>query len=394
MDRSEMDRILSFVEKTESDQLGFVISLCNQNSYTYNPEGTNRVAEMVLSQLDGIFASHEVAEQTEVGHHHILRTQGAVRPVDSASIYLLGHMDTVFPPDHAFQSCSRDGEWLTGPGTGDMKGGLAVIVYALKALEAARLMDRLNIAIILSADEETGAATSRSIYEQEVRRAGLCLVAECAGSRGEVVASRNGKSGLRLDCFGEERHVGRVSGGKSSAILEIAHKIVELEGLNDSYPGVTVNVGQIDGGLGPCTVPGRASCLLDMRWLEERHHEGLLENARSIVETRVQPGCRCQLTVLNHRPAMPLTEATEKALVKLESVAETIGLKLGREHRRGTSDANYFGSAGVATIDGFGPVCEDDHTPHERIHIPSLAARTRLLALFLNEYAPIFASAD
>jgi glutamate carboxypeptidase len=383
MDRSLNDKIVAYVRGHAEAQLSFVIDLCNENSYTYNIQGTNRVTEMILAQLEGFFPQREVREQAEVGSHHILRTRAACEPPGRRSIYLLGHMDTVFPPYHPFQRCRREGDWLIGPGTGDMKGGLGVIVYALKALENVGLLDRLDLSLILSGDEEIGSATSHSLYEVERERARLCLVAECAGPEGEIVVSRNGKAGARLDCFGVDSHVARVSGGKASAIVEMAHKVIALEALNGSQPGVTINAGRIEGGLGPSTVPAHASCLFDMRWSDEKDYGALLSETRRIVQESVQPQCRCEYAILNHRPAMPASEVTEKMFRELRQLAESLGISLRAEHRRGTSDANYFGAAGVPTLDGFGPICEGDHTSSERILISSLRTRTTLLALSL-----------
>lgn len=372
------ERVRSYVEEHASEQLDFVVTLCNQNTYTYNPTGTNLVAGMLLDRLGDLMPHKETVAQKKVGDHHILRTRPA-----SGGIFLLGHMDTVFPPEHVFRECKVDGEWLLGPGTGDMKGGLAVMVYALLALEECGVLDGLDLTLILSADEEIGAVTSRAIYERERADAIACLVAECGGPDGEVVVSRNGKAGIRMECFGEGRHVGRVSDDKRSAVLEMAHKVLEVEKLNGFFPGVTCNVGTIEGGLGPCTVPDRASSLIDVRWLEEDHYERILERFRDLVAAPACRGCRCEFEVLNRRPAMPLTDGSRTLYEKLQQAGSWAGLRVGSEHRRGTSDANFFGSAGVPTLDGLGPVCHDDHTPRERIHIPSLVTRTMLLALLL-----------
>jgi glutamate carboxypeptidase len=244
-------------------------------------------------------------------------------------------------------------------------------------------MDRLNLTVILSSDEEVGSVFSRPVYEEESQRASVCLVAECAGPKGEIVISRNGKAGARMDCIGKDSHIARVKGEKTSAILELARKIVDLEALNGNLPGATVNVGRVEGGLGPSTVSAQASCLLDMRWSDEKHHDILLDEVRRICQTQSQPGSTCDLTVLNRRPAMPPTEGTRTLFGLLHQVTESLGISIESEHRRGTSDANFFGAAGIPTLDGFGPICEDDHTPSERILIPSLQDRTALLALFL-----------
>jgi glutamate carboxypeptidase len=373
--------ILSFVDAHAADQLQFVIDLCNENSYTYNKKGADKVAAMILDELKGILPKRTILKQTLTGNHHILRNRSS-----SNAIYLLGHMDTVFPPDHPFQRCRREGALLIGPGTGDMKGGIAVLVYALKALESVDMLDTLDLVLILSADEEIGSTTSRRIFLEARKRAAACLVAECGGLKGEIVVSRNGKLGARIDCTGRNRHVGMGARGKASAVLELAHRIIALESLNHTLAGGSVNVGKVEGGLGPCTVPGKASCLFDVRWTEPAHGEMLLDEIERMVATPLQNGCESSLTVLNSRPAMPMSEATEGLFKILQTIGSSLGQNIAPEHRGGTSDANFFGAAGIPVLDGLGPVAQKDHTSEEYIDIESLRTRTALLALFLMEY--------
>ncbi len=371
-------RIIELIERWEKEQIDFVIALCDQNSYTFNTKGNDYISALILEKLKGIFPIHHIIEQDRVGNHHILRTSD-----EGKAVYLLGHTDTVFPPDHPFQTCIQDGQWLKGPGTADMKGGLAVMVYALKALKEAGCFERLNIAMILGGDEENGSPTSRKIYEEERDKAVVCLVGECAGENGEIVISRNGKAGGRLECRGLDQHVSTAGSEKTSAILELAHKVIAFESLNETFPGVRVNVGRIEGGLGPSTIPGNASFLFDLRWQDEKHYSALWEQVQKIVSQQEQPRCSIHMEILNHRPAMPLNKKTEQLLHLLRRVAGAIGEDISTEHRRGTSDGNFFGSAGIPTLDGFGPIGVDDHTSNERIWIPSLKTRTILLALFL-----------
>jgi glutamate carboxypeptidase len=112
----------------------------------------------------------------------------------------------------------------------------------------------------------------------------------------------------------------------------------------------------------------------------------LLERVKKIVSRSLQSQCSTQLEMRNYRPAMPFNEKTKKMLFRLEEVAGKLEQDISTEHRRGTSDGNYFGSVGIPTLDGFGPIGVDDHTPNERIWIPSLKTRTALLALFLFSF--------
>jgi len=371
-------KVLELIHGWEEDQLEFLTSLCKQNSYSYHKQGSDRVSALICEKLEGVFPIHRVVDQKEVGNLHILKTSE-----QGKSVYLLGHTDTVFPPDHPFQACRKEGEWLYGPGTADMKGGLAVMVYALIALKHVSGDEFPNVAMILGGDEEIGSATSRMIYEQASKRASACLVGECAGRNGEIVVSRNGKAGGRMETYGRDAHVGSATQDKASAILELAQKVTAIESLNGIFPGVRVNVGRIEGGLGPGTIPAHASFLFDLRWQKEKHYTVLLERVQKIASVKINPLCSSHMTLLNYRPAMPANEKTDRFVYKLRQVAEGLGQNVSIEHRQGTSDGNFFGAEGVPTLDGFGPIGLDDHTPEERILISSLKARTSLLALFL-----------
>jgi glutamate carboxypeptidase len=370
--------ILDLIDKGAEDQVDFLIGLCSQNSYTFHKKGTDRIAALILDKLEGIFPLSRKVEQKETGDHHILK-----RREKGKAIYLLGHMDTVFPPDHPFQSCRREEDWLIGPGTADMKGGLAVMVYALRALARAGALEDLNITMILGADEENGSPSSQKIYEQEVKSASVCLVGECAGENGEIAVSRFGKAGGRLVCTGRDQHVAMAARDKASAISEIAHKVIAFESLNGLFPGVLVNVGRIEGGLGPSTVPAQASFLFDLRWEKEEHSGPLFDRINELISHNENPLCKSSVTLVNRRPAMPFSHKTKELFSRLKKTAEELGQELSFENRRGTSDANYFGAAGVPTLDGFGPIGIRDHTPDERILVSSLKERTTLLAFFL-----------
>jgi len=373
--------ILAFLDEHAPEQLRFLVGLCDRNSHTYNKPGVDAVAAAVAGAVSEWLPDHAVYPRKELGDHHLLRNHDVPE-----SIFLVGHLDTVFPPDHPFQSCTVEGGLLRGPGTGDMKGGLAVIVYALKALGAAGLLGGLPVSLLMNADEEIGSPTSLPLLLEQRGRAAACLVAECAGPRGEIVTSRNGKLGGRIDCRGRDRHVSDGTHEKSSAILELARAVEAVEALNASLPGVSVNVGRVEGGLGPSTVPAHAHGLLDVRWVDQGHRDLLVGRIRELLARPTQPGCRSEFTVLNERPAMPKTGAAEELWSLLQGVGRGLGQEALEEHRRGTSDANFFAQAGVPTLDGFGPVCRNDHTADEHIVIGTLKERSALLALFLAEF--------
>jgi glutamate carboxypeptidase len=378
------DKVISLSDHWAQEQLDFLIELCHQNSYSHHKEGVDRVSAVIIENLAGILPVHEIKREKEFGDHHVLKNPAASA---AKAIYLVGHMDTVFPPDHSFQKCRRADDLLTGPGTADMKGGLVVMVYALKILKELGILDRLPLVMILNSDEEAGSVSSRELFLVEREKARLCLVAECSGLHNEIVVSRNGKMGARVRSFGQGRHVSHGAAHKSSAVLEMAHKIIALEGLNGSLPGVDINVGRVEGGLGSSTVPESASCLLDIRWQEGDRQKSLQNRLEAEIAAPVLPGCRSEVEVLNSRPAMPENPHSRPLVQMAQELARTLGQEIGTEHRRGTSDANFFGAFAVPTLDGWGPIGDKDHTAEEFIKISSLQERTALLSLFLLEYA-------
>jgi glutamate carboxypeptidase len=378
------DKVISLIDHWAEEQLDFLIGLCNQNSYSHNKDGVDRASALVIENLAGILPVHELRQEKKFGDHHVLKNSAEAA---AKAIYLVGHVDTVFPPDHPFQKCRRVNGLLTGPGTADMKGGLAVMVYALKIVKELGILDKLPLVMILNSDEEAGSVTSRELFLAEREKARLCLVGECAGLHNEIVVSRNGKIGACVRSFGRGRHVCLGAADKSSAVLEMAHKIIALEGLNGSLPGVDINVGKVEGGLGPATVPESASCLLDIRWQEGDRQRSLETRLEAEIAASVLPGCRSEFEVLNFRPAMPETPHSRPLVRMVREIARNLGQEIGTEHRRGTSDANFFGSFGVPTLDGWGPIGDKDHTAEEFIKISSLRERTALLSFFLVEYA-------
>ena len=379
---NNLNAIDEFINAHALDQIKFLIELCNQNSHSYNKQGVDAAADLIIRQLGGIFPYHDVKKEMDLGDHHFFKTSPEE---NNKAIYLIGHMDTVFPKDHPFQKCHREKDRLLGPGTADMKGGLAVFVYSLKALAEIGILSKLDLTLILNSDEEIGSEFSSKIFLAERNKAAVCLCGECAGPQGEIVVSRNGKMGARLDCWGQDRHVSEITGKKTSAILELSHKVIALESLNGFRPGLRVNVGRIEGGLGPGTVPAHASCLIDLRWREETFIKFVMDKIRKEISLTSQPGCRCEFKIVNSRPAMPERKESIQLFKILQKVAAGLGQTVNLQHRQGTSDVNFFGAGGIPSLDGFGPIGFNDHTPQEYILTTSIKDRTLLLSHFLVE---------
>jgi glutamate carboxypeptidase len=177
-------------------------------------------------------------------------------------------------------------------------------------------------------------------------------------------------------------HAGNAAQAKASAVLELAHKVIGLEALN-SPPGRTVNVGRIEGGIGPNTVAERAAALVDARAMTPEGLERLRERIEALTSAPVVPGTACTLTLTSMRPTMPQSEPNRELFRLVQNEARTIGLELTEELRSGVSDANLVAAESVPVLDGLGPTGDLDHSDREYIVKSSLPQRSCLLALAL-----------
>jgi len=370
------DNILSYLEPRRREALDLLRRLVGIQTGSRNKPGLDHMAREMEEVLRGVLPVTRILPFPDHGN----MVQAMTKPAagEEKGIVLVGHMDTVFPADTSFTAFREDDERCFGPGVYDMKGGLVVAVYALKALSHLGLLQNIPVTMLCNSDEEIGSPASRSWIEQETRGALAALVFEGGGTNNEVVTGRKGRLGLSLTVRGKAGHAAK-GGAKSSAILELAHKIIALEGLNDGQE-ITLNVGLVEGGIGPNTVPELATAALDARFLTPDGQHRLEECLARIVEKEHASGTSSTLSVQSGRPAMPQSEENRRLWALAREQAGILGLDLPEELRSGVSDANFIAGLGVPVLDGMGPVGDLDHSDLEFILKDSLCSRAALTA--------------
>lgn len=372
------NRIIAFLNAHEPDMLALLKKMVLIQSGSHNKEGVDRVARLIQSIFQSNTVSCQTMEQTKFGNH--LMVKSLCKNRFDKQILLVGHMDTVFPKNTDFNWYRENTLHCYGPGVIDMKGGLVVGIFALKALDSIGLLKKNPITFIFNSDEEIGSPSSGDLIKSEAKKSACAFVLECGGLDGEVVTGRKGNLSVKLDVFGKSGHAAFAGKDKASAILELAHKTIDLESLNDHEKGITVNVGTIQGGLGPNTVPDHAFASIDFRFVEQKDYKFLRESISKIASEQKTPHTRADFEIISGRPPMEQTQANRNLFQTVKSVAKMLGLPIQEEFRSGVSDANIIAQHNIPVLDGLGPIGAKDHSKDEYMIKASLLQRSVLLA--------------
>jgi glutamate carboxypeptidase len=375
-----MERLLAFCEAHVAEMVSTIEALVRLESPSTDKAAVDRCGEAIAARLLDYGAHVELLRRHDRGNHISAGIPGSGKPV-----LLLGHFDTVWPVGTLERMpLRREGTRLHGPGTFDMKAGIAIAFGAVAALRATGT-SHPPISMLWTTDEEIGSGTSREAIETAARRAAAVLVLEPALPGGALKTARKGCGEFELTVEGIAAHAGIDPGKGASAIHELARQIATIERLQDLDRGVSVNVGIIEGGSRPNVVAEHARAVIDVR------APTLTDATRVEAEFhRLQPaGQGTRLTVRGgfERPPLERTAAVAHLFSVARDVASLIGRDLQEGSTGGGSDGNFTGALGVPTLDGLGPVGEGAHAAHEYIDVAELPWRAALVAGLLNRLA-------
>jgi glutamate carboxypeptidase len=383
---------LAWLETQGEAMEKLLAELVSENSFTGNAAGGNRVA----AGLRAAFESSELvceAQASPVFAHHLLFSTAAEGP----AIVLVGHLDTVFPPG-AFEGYRRDGPWARGPGVLDMKGGLLVAGFALRALSRVGALAALPIRFVVVSDEEVGSPESRLLLQRIGDTAACGLVFEAGRTADAIVTQRKGTGSMFAVARGRAAHAGNLHHEGVNAIWALARFIDRAHALTDYARGTTVNVGTIAGGQSKNAVPDHAKAEIDLRFVTaEEGHNVLAELERAAeAAARSIAGASIELSGGISRPPMERTAASLALFAEYAACARASGLGDGEAPLAGGgSDANTLSAVGVPCIDGLGPRGAGYHTKDERIEIATMIPKAAALFRFLmGRLAPPGLSSD
>lgn len=372
------DRIIAFLKESNRDMFVLLEKMVLIQSGTYNKEGVNRINRLIKSTFQSNNVSCRIIDQDQYGNHLIVRSLCKER--FHKQILLTGHMDTVFPKDTGFNWYREENTHCYGPGVIDMKGGLVVGIFVLKALDQEHLLTKIPLTFIFNSDEEVGSPSSKTLIQQEAKKSAFAFVLETGGRNGEIVTGRKGNLSIKLNIKGRAGHAAFAGRDKASAVVELAHKIIAFESLNDPESGISANVGKIRGGIGPNTVPEDAVARIDFRFSQNSDRTYLEKKISEITQEQKIQKTNTYFSILSGRPPMPASPNNKKLFKAVQKTASSMGYSVKEEFRAGVSDANFIAGQNTPVIDGLGPVGANDHSEDECMLKTSLFQRSALLA--------------
>lgn len=351
----------------------------NCESPSHNKTAVDRLGRMVASEWKRRGAKVRVVWQRARGNH--VRAEiwmGSGRA--SGQILIVGHLDTVYPLGTlAMMPFRVSGGRARGPGTFDMKAGLAIALGAMDGLRATKLRPRKRLVFFWNSDEEIGSETSRRKIEREARRSDAVLVLEPAlGREGRLKTARKGVGTAEIIVTGRSSHAGADPGAGVNAVHELALQIALLTKMSNPRRGITVQATVVEGGTVSNVVPAHARAEVDIRYSHLADAQGIDRRLHGLKP--ILPGAKIEVRGGINRPPLERTPGVLKLFGQAQSLMREIGVKLGETTTGGGSDGNFTAALGVPTLDGLGAIGSGAHSPGENVVIRSLPQRAALLA--------------
>jgi Acetylornithine deacetylase/Succinyl-diaminopimelate desuccinylase and related deacylases len=373
------EKAFAYIDQHREEMLALWKDLVDTESGSYYSEGVDEVANKIDVVLKEEGINSTIIENEKAGNAIIAEFVGEKK----APVMFLGHMDTVFKyGEVAKRPFTIKADKAYGPGVLDMKGGIVIALFVVKALKAAGFSER-PIKVVFAGDEEIAHVNSNAA-ELIMEQAKGCIAAfnfETGFTDNSFVTGRKGTAIFKLRVQGVTAHAGNDPKRGRSAILEMAHKVIDIQNLTNWDKGYTFNVGTINGGTIFNAVPGVCEIDVDIRYLDPNVVPEIKEKIDEIVEKTYIEGTRTELVDFHVGiSAMQTTDGVKKLFKLLAETSEENGFgKATDKLVGGGSDSAYTVIAGVPTVCSVGVKGANNHAPEEYAVVESMFERAKLI---------------
>ncbi len=375
-----MRALLAGARRKQPSLIAFTRQLVSSESPSDSKAAVDACLALAAAHARALGGRVKIRRNPTLGN--ALEARFGPRSAREKPILLLGHLDTVWPLGTLqTMPCRISSSRLWGPGTLDMKAGVAMAFTALELLTEAGLLQR-EIVLLLTGDEEIGSTAGRPIVEALAKKSSAVYVLEPAQGLAYKTA-RKGIGNWRIDVAGIAAHAGVDFEKGANAIRELARVVEKVSSWTDLKRGLTVSVGVAAGGTKSNVIPAHAWAEVEAR-IVRRADGPRIERKFAALQAH-DP--RCSLTVTGgiNRPPMERSRGTVRLFRQAQVLARDLGFALDEASTGGGSDGNFTAALGIPTLDGMGAVGEGAHARHESVLVEHLAPRTALLAAMLMD---------
>jgi glutamate carboxypeptidase len=387
------------VERASAEpMLDQVLDWAAVNSGSRNLGGLERMADLLadaFAALPGVLRLENPAavEAVDTAGRTIQLQHGrhlhlSVRSTAPVQLLFTGHMDTVFAPDHPFQQTRwLEESVLNGPGVADMKGGIAVMLAALKAVEKSRDAELIGYEVVINSDEEVGSPASAALLERAAAGKRAALTYEPAAlPDGTLAGARPGSGNFAMVVHGRSAHAGRNPEDGRNALLAASDLALRLDGIRRE--GLTVNPSRIDGGSPGNVVPDLAILRANLRpRTPEIEAEAKREIEALVAAVAAERHVEIDLHGSFGRPPKPLTSNAEALFNLVKQAGADLGQAIAWQPSGGVCDGNNIAACGVPVVDTMGVRGGKIHSAEEFLIVDSLKERAVLSALTILRLA-------
>ena len=371
-------RILSYLREHTDDMVADLKRLIELESPTLYKPAVDELGKALAEELRGLGGAVEVIPKQEVGD--VLRARW--NPGEGG-VAILSHMDTVWDVGTvAGRPTNIEGDRIYGVGAMDMKGGIVIALWALRALRELKLFPDQPITYLMNSDEETGSKHSSAEIKAEALAHNVVFVTE-PPQDGAYKTQRKGVSQYTISVTGRASHAGADHARGINAIEEIAHQVLAVQAMTNYDIGTTANVGVISGGTRPNVVPAEAQVEINVRATTRVNQNAIHDKIMSLQPHHPE----AKLTIEGGVGVPPMERTPEIAALfkKAQARAFEMGITLEEGSTGGGSDGNKTAALGVPTLDGMGIVGDGGHAVTEYGEISSMPERAAIMAAMLRE---------
>ena len=371
-------------EQAKEPALKLLEQLVNIDSGSGYEPGLSKVSAIVVEELKKLGATIETFPNTPPDKsNHVIAT---LKGTGKAKILLMAHMDTVFKEGSAAARPFhiKDGR-AYGPGVMDDKGGIVAGIYALQILKNLKFTDYAQITFLLDASEETGSDAATDLIKKTARQHDVTLNLEPGRPADGLVVWRKGSATAVVDVKGKASHAGVAPDLGRNAAMEAAHQILQLGKLGDAEKKTTINFTVINAGDRTNVIPDQASAKADVRAAVPEEFDRIEKDLARVSADKLIPETEVSTKLIRGLPPMPQTAETDKLVAIAQGIYGELGRTLTIEGSGGAADASLAASVGVPTLDGFGIVGGNIHTPEEYAEVESVSPRIYLLTRMIME---------